>query len=181
MPAPEMSRYGGNTSCVEVRCGDELLILDAGTGIRSLGQDLLNEFGTRAIEANLLMSHTHWDHIQGLPFFAPAFLAHHQIRILGAKGSGTRLAWALRNQMDPVYFPVSMNCMVGLPGVSELGSNQTRLGRFSICVTSLNHPGGCAGFRIEAYGSAMAYLPDHEPYRAGGYWNGTVTRAGRRW
>ena len=168
VPAREMLRYGGNTSCVEVRCGEEILVLDAGTGIRNLGQDLLAEFGDHPIEANLLISHTHWDHIQGLPFFAPAYLAHHRVHILSARGTGPRLERALRNQMDPIHFPVGLDLMPGLAGVAELDSDQTRLGSFSIGVTSLNHPGGCAGFRIEANGSSMAYLPDHEPYQSGG-------------
>lgn len=165
-PAREMMRYGGNTSCVEVRFGDELLILDAGTGIRNLGNDLVTEFGAQSIQANLFISHTHWDHIQGLPFFAPAYLPHHRIKILGAKGTGAKLERALRNQMDPMHFPAGLDLMSGFTGVSELDSDQSRLGNLFISVISLNHPGGCAGFRIEANGAALAYLPDHEPYRS---------------
>jgi phosphoribosyl 1,2-cyclic phosphodiesterase len=162
-----MSRYGGNTSCVEVRSGDELLILDAGTGIRNLGEDLRVEFGARAIRASLLISHTHWDHIQGLPFFAPAYSANNSIRIIAANGRRAALVHALKNQMDPMYFPVGLERMSALGEIAELASDHTRIGNFSIDVVALNHPGGCAGFRIEANGTAIGYLPDHEPYKNG--------------
>ena len=158
-------RYGGNTSCVEVRFRDELLILDAGTGIRNLGDDLMGEFGERAITANLLISHTHWDHIQGLPFLALAYSPHNCIRVIAPHGRGTVLGRALKNQMIPMHFPVTLDQMQGLTEVEELASDQTILGNFSISVIDLNHPGGCAGFRIETAGATVAYLPDHEPYQ----------------
>jgi phosphoribosyl 1,2-cyclic phosphodiesterase len=164
-PDRKMLRYGGNTSCVEVRFGNQLLILDAGTGIRNLGIDLAAEFAERPIEAHLLLSHTHWDHIQGLPFFAPAYQAHHRFTIVGSAGTRARLEQALRSQMDSMYFPVSFDAMPGIAAVTELSPEGGQLGNLSIRAISLNHPGGCAGFRIEANGTSVAYLPDHEPYR----------------
>ena len=168
MPAPGMStaRYGGNTSCVEVRCGNEILILDAGTGLRALGAELVAEFGSGPIEAILLISHTHWDHIQGLPFFAPAYAKQNQIRMLAAKGAGATVQRALRNQMDPIHFPVGFDRLVGLKTVEEFSSDDVALGAFRVSVTGLNHPGGCAGFRIETNGGSLAYLPDHEPFES---------------
>lgn len=165
-PSPGMNtaRYGGNTSCVEVRFDDQILILDAGTGIRGLGDDLVQEFGSRSINATLLISHTHWDHIQGLPFFAPAYSPHNRIRVVGANGRRVSLERALKNQMNPMHFPVGLDEMRGLTGVEELASAQTHLGKISISVTELNHPGGCAGFRIETEDAVIGYLPDHEPY-----------------
>ena len=162
---PQMSRYGGNTSCVEVRNGDQLLILDAGTGIRGLGENLRAEFGSRAISASLLISHTHWDHIQGLPFFAPAYSSENNIRIIAPAGRLAAMEHALRNQMDPIYFPVGFEQMNGLREIAELVSDHARVGSFSVDVVVLNHPGGCVGFRIEANGVAIGYLPDHEPYK----------------
>jgi phosphoribosyl 1,2-cyclic phosphodiesterase len=162
-----MSRYGGNTSCIEVRSGDQILILDAGTGIRNLGEDLRAEFGARAINISLLISHTHWDHIQGLPFFAPAYSPRNNIRIIAATGRRSALERALRNQMGPMYFPVGLEQMSGLGEITELASDHARVGNFSVDVVALNHPGGCAGFRIQANGNAIGYLPDHEPYKNG--------------
>jgi phosphoribosyl 1,2-cyclic phosphodiesterase len=162
-----MMRYGGNTSCVEVRSGEELLILDAGTGIRQLGDDLLKQGGDRPINATLLISHTHWDHIQGLPFFAPAYSAQNCIRLFAAHAHGAMLEHALRNQMSPMHFPVDLDKMAGLLGVRELSPDVTQIGNFSIRTEPLNHPGGCSAFRIEAGGAVVAYLPDHEPYRSG--------------
>lgn len=166
-PGKDMARYGGNTSCIEVRSGNEILILDAGSGIRALGADLVEEFGSRPIEATLLISHTHWDHIQGLPFFPPAYSAANQIRVLASKGGGATVSRALRNQMDPIHFPVGFEHLVGLRNVAELAADHTDLGAFTIRVAALNHPGGCAAFRIETNGRALAYLPDHEPFESG--------------
>jgi phosphoribosyl 1,2-cyclic phosphodiesterase len=163
-PGPSTARYGGNTSCVEVRSGDEILILDAGSGIRALGSDLLAEFGERPIKATLLISHTHWDHIQGLPFFAPAYFAKNQIRVMAAKGNAVTVMRSLQNQMNPMNFPVGLEQMVGLTHVEELASDSEVLGVFRVRVAHLNHPGGCAGFRIETNGGSFAYLPDHEPF-----------------
>jgi phosphoribosyl 1,2-cyclic phosphodiesterase len=165
-PSPGMTtaRYGGNTSCVEVRAGDQILILDAGTGIRAFGSELIAEFGSKPIEATLLISHTHWDHIQGLPFFAPAYSPENRIHVMAAKGVGATIEHGLHNQMDPINFPVGLDQLRGLTKVEELASDDIALGAFTLGVTRLNHPGGCAGFRIEANGASLAYLPDHEPF-----------------
>jgi phosphoribosyl 1,2-cyclic phosphodiesterase len=165
-PGMETSRYGGNTSCVELRTGEDILILDAGTGIRSLGNDLNEEFGSQPVKANLLISHTHWDHIQGLPFFAPLYSSQNRIRVIGANRDSSTIEEALRDQMRPIYFPVGLDQMPGLVGVEQLTSNEIRLGEFVMAITALNHPGGCAGFRIAARGATVAYLPDHEPYHS---------------
>src|SRR5437899_4714477 len=163
-PGSVTARYGGNTSCVEVRAGDEILILDAGTGIRSLGGDLVSEFGARPIEASVLISHTHWDHIQGLPFFEPAFAAKNRISVIAARNQAATLKRALDNQMEPIHFPVGVQQMTGLREVKELASDTTVIGPFTIGVTEVNHPGGCAGFRIPANGASVAYRPDQEPF-----------------
>lgn len=163
-PGIEMARYGGNTSCVELRCGDDFVILDAGSGIRGLGSELLHEFGSQPIEANLLISHTHWDHIQGLPFFAPGYSPANRFQIVAAHGYGSRVQLALTNQMSALNFPVALDQMRGVVAVEELAAGTTQLGAFVVRTTELNHPGGCAGFRLEAGGFSVAYLPDHEPF-----------------
>ena len=165
-PSPGLTtaRYGGNTSCIEVRADGQILILDAGSGIRALGVDLMGESGSAPLDATLLISHTHWDHIQGLPFFGPAYVASNRIRLLAPPGAGARLTQALSNQMNPINFPVGLEQLRGLAAVEEIASGNTRLGVFDLQLFALNHPGECAGFRIEAAGGSMAYLPDHEPF-----------------
>ena len=165
-PGIETARYGGNTSCVELRCGNELLILDAGSGIRNLGNQLMEQNGSRSIEGSLLISHTHWDHIQGLPFFVPGYSGQNRFSILAAPDYGARVKIALTNQMTPLNFPVAFDQMRGVTGIKELDPGINQVGCFAIRTVELNHPGGCAGFRIETHGIAIGYLPDHEPYNA---------------
>jgi phosphoribosyl 1,2-cyclic phosphodiesterase len=166
-PGPDTLRYGGNTACIELRAGSSILILDAGTGIRVLGSDLQSEFGEQPLDATILISHTHWDHIQGLPFFSPGFRSRNRIRVMAPRGKSPLLLRALQNQMDPLHFPVGLNLMDGLKGVEELTSDLVDIGSMQVRVTSLNHPGGCSGFRVETGGGSLAYLPDHEPYHRG--------------
>ena len=163
-PGPGTVGYGGNTACVELRAGDEVLILDAGSGIRRLGLALAQEFSEKPLTATLLISHTHWDHIQGLPFFRPAYARASQIRILGAPGTRTTLRTALSSQMDSTQFPVSIQGLAGIAAIDELAADTTTIGSFFIRSITLNHPGRCTGFRIETENMSVAYLPDHEPY-----------------
>jgi len=164
-PGPETAHYGGNTSCVELRLGNEVLILDAGSGIRRLGLLLARERQDKIVETHLLISHTHWDHIQGLPFFLPAYGQRSRIRILGAPGTRERLQTALVRQMDPIQFPIPLESLHGISAIDEFAAPATALGNFQVQTIALNHPGGCTGFRITAGGQSIAYLPDHESYR----------------
>ena len=164
-PGPETVGYGGNTSCVELRLGNEVLILDAGSGIRPLGLSLARELATQSLDLTLLISHTHWDHIQGLPFFRPAYAPSNRIRILGAAGTRDRLQAALVSQMNPLQFPIALDSLAGIAAIDEFGAETTTIGSFAVRTISLNHPGGCTGFRLTADGVSIAYLPDHEPYQ----------------
>src|SRR5437016_6233408 len=105
-PGPGTVRHGGNTSCIEVRAAGEIIILDAGTGLRLLGRALLEEFGDRPLSLTLLLTHTHWDHIQGLPFFRPIYQTQCRLRILGCEGARKGLVGILSGQMESPYFPV---------------------------------------------------------------------------
>ena len=164
-PGPETAHYGGNTACIELRRGNEVLILDAGSGIRRLGLLLADELELTSLQITLLISHTHWDHIQGLPFFRPAYEHGSEIRILGAPGTRERLHTALVRQMDPIQFPVQLDCLRGILGIDEFATDSTSIGNFQIQTIGLNHPGGCTGFRVTVGGQSVAYLPDHESYR----------------
>ena len=176
-PGPETAGYGGNTSCVELRRGNEVLVLDAGSGIRRLGIALAHELEGTPLTTTLLISHTHWDHIQGLPFFRPAYTRASQIRILGAPGTRTKLRAALTSQMDPIQFPISIECLAGSSAIDEFATGTTTIGSFVVRTITLNHPGGCTGFRIEAGGTSVAYLPDHEPYRSSSIASDSVVAA----
>ncbi len=165
-PGPETVDYGGNTSCVELRLGNEVLVLDAGSGIRRLGLALSRELDEKSLTTTVLISHTHWDHIQGLPFFRPAYNRASQIHILGAPGTRAKLRAALVNQMDPIQFPISLESLAGISAIDEFAADTTAIGSFVVRTIALNHPGGCNGFRVAAGGTSIAYLPDHEPYRS---------------
>ena len=108
-PGAETSGVGGNTSCVEVRAGNQVIILDAGSGIRRLGQAIMKEFREMPVNISLLVTHTHWDHIQGFPFFVPAYSPRVNIRILGYEGAVHGLRGALFEQMQSAFFPIALN------------------------------------------------------------------------
>jgi phosphoribosyl 1,2-cyclic phosphodiesterase len=172
-PSPETARYGGNTSCIELRAGDQIVILDCGSGLRALGASLSSEFKTRGFNATVLISHTHWDHIQGLPFFGPAYAERNHVRIFSPPGARARVQKALTTQMDPIHFPFRFADLPGIAGVVELPKAGMQFGDLFVRTMNLNHPGGCAGFRFEANGTSVAYLPDHEPY-----YSSTLARKG---
>jgi len=162
-PGQRTERYGGNTPCVEMRVGDRILIIDAGSGIRELGRSLMKEFQARPVSADLFISHTHWDHIQGLPFFAPIYLPQNRFTIHGVHGTTEGFADILRGQMSHQYFPVDMKAMGSNPSVMEL-DGPLQLGQAKVSYHYLNHPGLTVGFRIETPAATVCYLSDHEPY-----------------
>jgi phosphoribosyl 1,2-cyclic phosphodiesterase len=162
-PGQASLKYGGNTSCTEVRCGKQLLILDAGTGIRALGLSLLREFQEKPIKGHIFVSHTHWDHIQGFPFFAPAFNPRNNFTIYSLHGAEKPLVNVLQGQMDNDYFPVPLSEMKANMEFHELESPVT-LGDIQVSYIFLNHPGLAIGFRITFAGRSLVYLSDHECY-----------------
>jgi phosphoribosyl 1,2-cyclic phosphodiesterase len=166
-PGPGTVRYGGNTSCVEVRCGDEIIILDAGTGLRPLGLALLAEFKNKPVNLTLLITHTHWDHIQGLPFFAPIYNPRCRLRILGCQGSRDSLLQALTGQMESTYFPVPFAKLPSNIEIEELKDFSFDIGPVLVRAQRANHPGLCVGYRLFSPDGRVAYFPDTEP-RIGG-------------
>jgi len=166
-PGPGTVRHGGNTSCVEVRHGDDIIILDAGTGLRALGSALLAEFKNRPLNLTLLVTHTHWDHIQGLPFFAPIYNPRCRLRILGAPGTRDSLVSALTGQMESTYFPVPFAKVPGNIEIEEIQDFNFNIGAVQVRAQRSNHPGLCFGYRLFSPDSLIVYFPDSEP-RAGG-------------
>src|SRR6266542_4493463 len=164
VPGKSTVRYGGNTSCVEVRADGEIIILDAGTGIRLLGLALDKEFGPRSMKLTLLISHTHWDHIQGLPFFSPAYNQKNVIRVLGYEGARAGLATILAGQMETPFFPVSLRELPSHLAIEELKEMEFQIGNIEVRSKFANHPGICAGYRLLTSSGSVAYFPDNEPY-----------------
>jgi phosphoribosyl 1,2-cyclic phosphodiesterase/CheY-like chemotaxis protein len=164
-PGPATLEYGGNTSCVEVRADGQLIILDAGTGIRELGMSLDREFAGTPLTLSLLLTHTHWDHIQGLPFFDPAYNLKNRLRIIGCEGAREGLLAALSSQMESPYFPVGWQRLPSHIEIEELRESSFQLGSVTVETIFLNHPGVTLGYRINASSGSIAYLPDHEPFQ----------------
>lgn len=162
-PGPGTVKYGGNTACTEVRCGQQLLVLDAGTGIRMLGLSWNEEFEGRPIKGHIFVGHTHWDHIQGFPFFAPAFQAGNEFTIYSLRGAEKPLERIFRGQMDSDYFPVRLTDLKASLKFSELESD-VDLGGPRVSYVFLNHPGLPVGFRIRFEGRSVTYISDHETY-----------------
>ena len=162
-PGEATNKYGGNTPCTEVRCGEQLLILDAGTGIRVLGLSLLREFQQKPIKGHIFVGHTHWDHIQGFPFFAPAFNADNEFTIYSLHGAEKPLQKVFRGQMDSDYFPIPLSEMKAKLHFCELES-EVHIGEIHVSFIYLNHPGLAVGFRIWFAGRSVVYLSDHESY-----------------
>jgi phosphoribosyl 1,2-cyclic phosphodiesterase len=161
-PGPETHRYGGNTSCIEVRCGDRLIVLDGGTGLRRLGVSLP---AADPIEIDHLFSHTHWDHIVGMPFFCPAYRAGCKIHIraghLAAQGG---IEAALRQAMTEPLFPVPLDVFHADIDFNDFSAGATLdLGDGIIVRTApLNHPNGATGYRVDYDGKSACYVTDTE-------------------
>src|SRR5438046_2491461 len=162
VPGPATIRYGGNTSCVEVRADGEIIVLDAGTGIRRLGLALQKELGPGTIKLTLLITHTHWDHIQGLPFFSPAYNSKNLIRILGYEGARAGLGTILAGQMETPFFPVSLHQLPSHRAIQGLKAMEFQIGKVKVEAKFANHPGICAGYRLFTSAGSVAYMPDNE-------------------
>ena len=157
-----VARIGGNTSCIEVVSQGERLILDAGTGLRGLGEELLK--AGKPVDATMLFSHLHWDHVQGFPFFAPAYVPGSRLKLFGPGSNGAaELRTVLAQQMMPPNFPVPFSAMRGdLQFADAIANQPIESGPFTITPFDLNHPQGCMGYHIDADGSSLVYVTDVE-------------------
>jgi phosphoribosyl 1,2-cyclic phosphodiesterase len=161
-PGADTAGVGGNTSCVEITAGDERIVLDAGTGLRGLGERLA---AGPASKTTVLLSHVHWDHIQGLPFFVPIYIPGHEIDVISGPNGVMPLDAALRRQMSPPFFPVAFD---EVP--SRLTARDARagvpweVGDAVVHMARLNHPDPVYGYRIEWGGRSVVYATDTEHY-----------------
>src|SRR5258707_4539562 len=159
---PETARYGGNTPCVEARADDgTLLIFDCGPGARKLGIALARGGPVRA---HLFISHTHADHIQGLPFFLPAFLAGSHLTVYGPAGIDRSFPAALGGQMDYAYFPVPLEQLPAKVEIVELGEGEFGVGALRVPTQFMNHTPPTPGYRVSGAGGTLVYATDHEAH-----------------
>lgn len=163
-PQAENLRYGGNTSCVEVRVGEQIYIFDCGTGFRMLGQHLRNEFEDKPVSAHVFVSHFHWDHIQGMPFFRPLYESPNSQFSFHSSSRTRRLEQVLSDQMAAPYFPVNLDHMKAKRGFYDIENGCIPMGDGITMRTAwLNHPQGCMGFRLETKDGVLVYATDNEP------------------
>jgi phosphoribosyl 1,2-cyclic phosphodiesterase len=162
-PGSETVRYGGNTSCVEMQVGRERLIFDGGTGLRILGQSLMAE---SPVKAHLFFSHSHWDHIQGFPFFIPAFIRGNTFKIYGVPSpNGATIKQKLQDQMLHPNFPVPLQIMRADLEFYDLEMGETlHCGNVTVETRPLNHPGDAVGYRVNWQGLSAAYITDTEHF-----------------
>ena len=159
LPPHARGTYGGNTSCVQLQSGDTTIIFDAGSGIRALGMDLMEgRFGQGTGTAHLFLSHTHWDHIHGFPFFLPAFVPGNRIVIYSAFAD---VQERFKIQQAPSYFPVALEAMDADIEFFRVSEGETiTIDDLSISNMELKHPGGSVGYRVEKQGAAFVYATD---------------------
>ena len=163
-PGADTVRYGGNTSCIEVESASGTIILiDCGTGIRGLGDKLLGG-GRHPLRGHILISHTHWDHIQGLPFFGPLFVPGNEWDIYAPQGFEQSLQGTLAGQMQYTYFPITLRDLGATLHYHEIVEGTFRIGDVRVTAQYLNHPALTLGYRLEADGVAVVYACDHEPH-----------------
>lgn len=162
-PGPETVRYGGNTPCVEMQVGGKRLIFDGGTGLRVLGQSLLSHM---PVEAYMFFTHSHWDHIQGFPFFVPAFIKGNCFHIHGTTApNGATIKQRLHDQMLHPNFPVPLQIMQADLKFYDLGIGEKKqFGEVTIANAKLNHPGEAVGYRVDWSGLSAAYVTDTEHF-----------------
>lgn len=160
-PASWTRVYGGNTSCVEVRIDDAIFICDAGSGIRELGKDLIAR-EPRPTELHLMITHAHWDHIQGFPFFMPAYMKTMRIHVYGQSANENSPYRLLSGQMGSEYFPVSFKDLGSTIISDHLDNGEKEIQGVRVRSFPLNHPGGAVGYVFEKHGRKIIYATDNE-------------------
>jgi phosphoribosyl 1,2-cyclic phosphodiesterase len=162
-PGKGTVRYGGNTPCTELRlANNELIILDAGTGIRNLGEALMER--GESINAYILISHPHWDHIQGFPFFKPAFITGNELTVVGGETEKVSLPKMISDQMNKVYFPIQLNELKATIRFRRIGEEELSVFGATVKTMFVNHPTFALGYRITSGNRSLVYISDNEPF-----------------
>ena len=163
-PGRSTVRYGGNTPCVQVTsAAGTVVILDCGTGVHDLGQMLVKN-RERPLRGSILISHTHWDHIQGFPFFAPLFVPDSEWDIYAPRGLGQSLRETLAAQMHRTYFPIPLEQFAANVRYHDIAEGSFNIADIRVTTHYLNHPAVTLGYRLEADGVSLVYACDHEPF-----------------
>ena len=163
-PGPGTNHFGGNTSCIElVTSAGERVIFDCGTGARVLGNHLMAQ-ANGPISASILLTHTHWDHIQGFPFFAPLFAPGNHFDVYGPEKCHLSLHDVLSGQMEHHYFPVELDQLAARINYKDLVEGTHEIAGLTIDAQPMNHPSPTLGYRIRGEGAKVCYLSDHEPF-----------------
>lgn len=160
-PGRLTEKFGGNTTCLELRYEDTIIVIDAGSGIRPLGEAWLQEFGNNPVCAHIFFTHVHWDHIQGFPFFIPAYIPGNQFTIYGRKDENGSVWDLLSGQMQGAYFPIPIDAMQAEWSFQE-ATPEYKVGGITVRTMQLPHPGGCLGYRLEAPGGTFVLATDSE-------------------
>lgn len=166
IPSPGAStiRHGGDTTCIEMKVGTETIIFDAGSGIRPLGLKLMGEAQGEAIKIHLFITHTHWDHIQGFPFFVPAFIPNNHIMIYGAAHEAKTLPELFSGQMKREYFPIPIVAMGAELEFIPISEGTLEIGDIEVSSMFVNHPSMAFAYRVNYNGHSVVFGGDHEPY-----------------
>jgi phosphoribosyl 1,2-cyclic phosphodiesterase len=176
-PGPDTNHFGGNTSCIELNADNGArMLLDCGTGARLLGDEWMKT--TRdPISATILLTHTHWDHIQGFPFFAPLFAATNRFKVCGPEGAEMSLRDVMAGQMEHHYFPVELDELAARISYADIAEGTYELDGLQVTAQRMNHPSPTLGYRIEADGASVCYLSDHEPFSEDVWHDGALAPA----
>ncbi len=160
-PTPANLAYGGNTSCLEIRAKDDFIVIDGGTGVRNLGISLTEEFPSTPIQLKVFLTHFHWDHIQGLPFFTPLYDLANSVTFHSFPAE-QQLCETLEGQMSSPYFPVSFQFLPAKRNFVQMQSETLRYGELSITSFPMNHPQRAYGYRVQSQGAVIVFASDLE-------------------
>lgn len=163
VPGKSTEKFGGNTACVEISAGGELIICDAGTGIRALGKDLIRRYADKPIVATILMSHIHWDHYFGLPFFKPLYERKNTFKICGPRLAGVDFKAMVENAIHPPYFPQAIAEDPSKIEFKTVDIKPFKIGVVDVIPIEVNHPGGSLGWRFDCGGKSIVHVSDNEP------------------